>query len=185
MLWIVTGGIGLFASFELANEYMKRLQNPEYTPNCSFNLLVTCTPNMESWQGHIFGFSNTIIGLVCFVAPIIVAVSSWAGARITVRWFWLLYNLGWLGAYVLITWLYSQSIFDLHTLCPWCMVIWAVTIPGFWYTTSWNLRSGRFGARLAGLGDLLFDWAWVIAIVNYLFIALLAQIELDWVSLLV
>ena len=185
ILWIVAAVIGWFASFELLTEFIKTLRDPAYTPNCNINPLVTCGPNMGSWQGSIFGFSNTIIGVTLFVAPIIVGVSILAGQRITARWYWITYAAFILGAYVLITWLYSQSIFSLGTLCPWCMVVWTVTIPLFWYTSGWTLAAGHLGDALRPLGRLLWSWAWVIVVLNYLLIAVLAQVRLDWLSLLV
>lgn len=182
-LLIVCGAIGLFAAFELATEYMKTLKDPTYVPNCAVNVLVTCGPNMGSWQGSLFGFSNTIIGLIAFGFPIAVGMSVFAGARFS-AWYWRLFNLGMLGGYVFITWLYSESIFSLGTLCPWCMVVWAVTIPSFWYTTAWNLREGHYGRALRGFGQHLYDWAWVITALNYLLVAVLAQVRLEWLQLL-
>lgn len=181
-LWILGGAIGWFASFELLTEYIKVLDNPDYTPNCSFSVLVTCAPNMSSWQGSIFGFSNTIIGVSAFIAPILVGFSVLAGGRFK-AWYWLVYNLGLLGGYILITWLYFQSIFSLHTLCPWCMVVWSVMIPMFWYSTFWNAKEGRFGARFTRAGEALLSWAWVIVFINYVVIAVLAQYRLDFLGL--
>src|SRR5690606_1726804 len=78
---ILLGAVGLFAAFELASEYIKTLKDTDYVPNCAVSVLVTCGPNMDSWQGSIFGFSNTILGLGAFVAPIAVGVAMLAGAK--------------------------------------------------------------------------------------------------------
>ena len=43
-------------------------------------------------------------------------------------------------------WLIFQSLYRIHALCPYCMVVWAVTIPIFWYVTLHNLN--QFGRRL-------------------------------------
>ena len=51
-------------------------------------------------------------------------------------------------------WLIGQSIFVLGTLCPWCMLVWLVTIPLFWVVTLRNAREGVFGSRLTGLGSV-------------------------------
>ena len=77
---IIAGAIGLFASWELLTEYIKTLAQPGYVPNCAVSILVTCGPNMDSWQGSLFGFSNTIIGVAGFMAPIFVGVALLAGA---------------------------------------------------------------------------------------------------------
>jgi hypothetical protein len=30
---------------------------------------------------------------------------------------------------------HAASLYDIHALCPYCLVVWAVTIAVFWYTT--------------------------------------------------
>ncbi|MBN9612607.1 MAG: vitamin K epoxide reductase family protein, partial [Actinobacteria bacterium] len=125
---ILLGILGWFASFELATEYIKKLKEPGYIPNCSVSKLVTCGPNMDSAQGSLFGFSNTILGLAAFVAPIAVGVALLAGARFA-SWFWGLYQVGLLLGFVFVCWLQYQSFFSLGTLCPWCMVVWTAMIP--------------------------------------------------------
>ena len=178
---IVAGLIGWFASFELITEYIKTLKNPDYVPNCSVSVLVTCGPNMDSWQGSIFGFSNTIIGVTAFVAPIAVGVALLAGARFA-PWFWWLYEFGLLFGFGLILWLASQSIFMLSTLCPWCMVVWSVMIPLWWIGA---LRPHAVGdvphtKRVQRAFAVLYSWSWVLILVTYVLIALVAQVQLDW-----
>lgn len=180
---IIAGAIGWFAAFELLTEYIKTLESPDYIPNCSVSLLVTCGPNMDSWQGSLFGFSNTIIGVSAFVAPIAVGVALLAGARFA-RWFWVVYQLGLLAGFVFVIWLFSQSVFSLGTLCPWCMVVWAVTIPLFWITLSRPYASGLVPVsdRARSAFQALSSWAWVAILLTFLIIAFLAQIRLDWFS---
>jgi vitamin K epoxide reductase family protein len=43
---------------------------------------------------------------------------------------------------VFIHWLFYQSVYSIHALCPYCMVVWAMTIALFWYTLLYNLRHG-------------------------------------------
>ncbi|MGU7714734.1 vitamin K epoxide reductase family protein, partial [Escherichia coli] len=72
---------------------------------------------------------------------IVVGVAILAGARFA-RWFWILFALGMTFAFGFVVWLISQSIFDLNTLCPWCMVTWVVTIPSFYAVWLHILREG-------------------------------------------
>lgn len=178
---ILLGAVGWFASFELLTEYLHRLQDPSYVPNCNVSILVSCSDNMTSSQGAVLGFSNTILGVTAFVAPIAVGVAILAGARFS-RWFWWLYQLGLLGGFVLICWLAQQSIFVLGRLCPWCMVIWTVMIPLFWVSLLRPYAVGDIqtssGVRSFFRG--LYSWSWVIVLVIYLVIATVAQIQLDW-----
>ncbi|MGW9021750.1 vitamin K epoxide reductase family protein [Leucobacter chromiiresistens] len=180
---IIAGAVGWFASFELLTEYIKTLQNPDYIPNCSVSILVTCGPNMASWQGALFGFSNTIIGVAAFVAPIAVGVALLAGARFA-PWFWVAYQVGLLGAFSLVCWLFVQSVFMLGTLCPWCMVVWTATIPLFWITLLRPYAVGDIPVRPGAQRALsrCYAWSWVIILACFAVIAFIAQLQLDWVS---
>ena len=178
---IIAGAVGWFAAFELLTEYLKTLQDPNYVPNCAVSVLVTCGPNMDSWQGRLFGFSNTIIGVAAFVAPIAVGVALLAGARFS-QWFWRIYQLGLLAGFVFVIWLFTQSVYSLGTLCPWCMVVWTAMIPLFWVSLFYPDASSQFpnSPRLRALASQLLSWSWVIILLVYLTIAFLAQLQLDW-----
>ena len=178
---IMTGLIGLYASFQLLTEYIKTLATPEYVPNCAISILVTCGPNMDSWQGSLFGFSNTIVGVGAFVVPIVIGVALLAGARFD-AWFWWGYLTGLFGGFIFICWLAYQSIFVLGTLCPWCMVVWVVMIP-LWWVSAFRVPA----AADTGLGvtaqrsfRVLSSWSWVVVLVTYLIIAAVAQFQLNW-----
>lgn len=178
---IVAGIVGWFASFELLTEYIKMLQDPTHAPSCNISKLVTCGPNMDSWQGSVLGFSNTIIGVSAFSIPVLVGAAILAGARFA-RWFWLLYCLGLLGGIVFITWLQYQSFYSLGTLCPWCMVVWTAMIPLWWVTVAkagadGNLVSGASAIRkLTGFAS----WAWVAILLHFVIVASIAQLAVDW-----
>lgn len=178
---VLASAIGWFASFSLLTEYLKVLANPDYVPSCAVSVLVTCGPNMGSWQGSILGFSNTIIGVAAFVAPIVVGVALLAGARFA-SWFWWLYQLGLLGGFVFVHWLAFQSIFVLHTLCPWCMVVWVAMIPLFWFSVFYLPAKGLAPIKPTrrSLWESLLQWAWVFVLLDYLLIAFISQLQLNW-----
>jgi uncharacterized membrane protein len=180
---VVAGVIGLYSSFDLTLEKIQTLIDPAYVPSCNISPLVTCGPNMASWQGSLFGFPNPIIGVAAFMAPILVGVAILAGARFA-TWFWVLFNLGIALGLAFVIWLMIQSIFVLGTLCPYCMLVWLVVIPMFWYVTAFNLREGRFGNRGASreIAALVFPWVWTLAILSYLVIVVLAQLRLDAIT---
>lgn len=180
-IWlIIAGAIGWFAAFTLTREKLHLLENPGAASSCDFSLLVQCGENLDSWQGSVFGFPNPLIGLGAWVAPIVVGAAILAGARFA-RWFWLTFWGGMLFAFVFVCWLIGQSIYDLNTLCPWCMVTWAVTIPSFYAVTVHVLRSGQApvpaGARR--VAGSLMAWVPLAAFVSYAVILLLAQLELN------
>lgn len=175
---VLAGLVGLYASFALAKDKFVMLEDPGSTLGCDFSLIVQCGANLSSSQGEVFGFPNPLLGLMGFVAPVAVGVGLLAGAGFA-RWFWLLFQLGVTGGLVFVTWLQYQSIYVLGTLCPWCMVVWAVMIPMFCAVTLRNAAAGVFGAGLRRAGSYLVTWLVPLVLAWYLLIALLAQLRLD------
>jgi len=175
---IVTGVIGWYAAFSLTLDKLAVLENPQADLDCDLSVIVQCGVNLGSWQGALLGFPNPLLGLGGFVAPIAVGVALLAGASFA-RWFWIAFNVGVLGAFAFCLWLAYQSIFNLGTLCPWCMLVWSVTIPMFWTLTLANARAGRLGAALQPLGSRLYSWVPAITVVGYILIAVVAQLRLD------
>jgi len=176
---LLTGAAGLWAAFELTLDKFHLLADPNAALSCSWSVLVTCGPNLNSWQGAVFfGVPNPIWGLMGWVAPVAVGAGLLAGARFQ-RWFWLLLNLGIAGAFVFCIWLMTQSIFVIHTLCPWCMLTWTAAFLAFWVVTFANLKEGRFGARGRRIGEVLYGWSILFWIGSLLVVAILAQVELD------
>lgn len=185
-VWLIIAGIvGWFAAFSLTVEKFHLLQNPGAAASCDFSLVVQCGANLNSWQGSVFGFPNPILGLTGWVAPIVVGVAVLAGARFA-RWFWWCFWAGIAFAFGFVIWLISQSIYSLGTLCPWCMVTWAVTIPTFYAVTLHLLRSGivPLPQKARDAAATLMGWLPLLTVVSYAVIALLAQLHLDWIGTL-
>lgn len=180
-IWmIVAGVVGWWAAFQLTVERFQLLSDPDSALGCDFSILVQCRANLESAQGAVFGFPNPLMGIAGWIAPLVIGVAILAGARFA-KWFWLLVNLGMLGAFAFVCWLIFQSIFVLGTLCPWCMVTWLVTIPTFYAVTLLSLRIGAIPApaRARRAAHGLMSWVPLMAIVSYAVIVLLAQLRLD------
>jgi uncharacterized membrane protein len=180
ILLIVTGAIGWFAAFRLTVDKLQLLVHPASRLDCNFSVLVQCERNLESWQGSLFGFPNPLLGLGGFVAPIAVGVAMLAGAHFA-RWFWIAFNVGVAGAMTLVIWLMTQSIFQLGTLCPYCLLTWSVVIPMFLALTTRNAREGIFGHVLRRPGNAFTRWLVTADIVAYLIVGVIAQLRLDWI----
>ena len=155
-LLLVTGVLGLAAAFALLVEKIELLADPEYVPLCSVNALLSCTSVMTSPQAEAFGFPNPLLGLAGF--PVVAAVGAGllAGARYR-AWFWAALQFGVTLAFVLVHWLIAQSLYVIGALCPYCLLVWAVTAPMFWYTTVRNVGAwaaarprGPRASRVAG-----------------------------------
>jgi uncharacterized membrane protein len=170
---LLIGGIaGTVASGVLIAEKITLLKNPGGPLLCDLNPIVACGPVINTPQASAFGFPNPLIGLVGFSVVTTVGFALLAGATFK-RWFWLGLQAGTLFGIGFVTWLQYQSIFNIGALCPYCMVVWSVTIPTFWYTTVYNLREGhiRVPAKLRRVseflqrhhGDVLLAWFLILA----------------------
>ncbi|BDI23156.1 vitamin K epoxide reductase family protein [Herbiconiux sp. L3-i23] len=177
ILFIVTGLIGLWASFQLVLERFQLIEAPGEALGCDINPFVACSTVIQSAQGSVFGFPNPLLGVMGFVAPIAVGVALLARARFD-RWFWIFFNAGLVFAIVFIHWLMTQTVYVIGTLCPYCLVVWTVTIPLFWYGTVWNLAK-NFG--LTGSAQRFFQgllkWTWIIVLVDYAIILLIIYVN--------
>ncbi|MDH6532862.1 putative membrane protein [Aurantimicrobium minutum] len=180
---LIAGAIGLTAAFALSVEKIHQLQFPDESASCDFGVVVQCGKNLASWQGSLLGFPNPLIGLMGWSVVITLAIALLAGARCA-PWFWRGLNIGAAGALGFVLWLFSQSVFVLGTLCPWCMVTWFATIPFFWVITFWNMKHGVWGINAQKLGSLLLSWVGLIILVSFLIEALIAQLVLDWIGTL-
>jgi uncharacterized membrane protein len=151
-LYVLGSAIGLLASFALTVEKIDKLANPSYVPSCDLNPVVSCGAVMDSTQGAVFGFPNPLIGIAAFAVVLTTGVALLGGFTAP-RWFWAGMQVGTTLGVAFVHWLIYQTLYEIHALCPWCMVVWTVTIPLFWYTTRYNLREGhlRIGSR-AGVG---------------------------------
>jgi uncharacterized membrane protein len=180
---VVASVSGFFAAFRLVVDKVGTFTNPDVAPTCNVSVLVQCGKNLGSPQGSIFGFPNPLIGVGGWIAVLMVGIMILAGLRFA-RWFWIALNVGMLGALAFIVWLITQSIFDLHTLCPWCMATWSVVIPTFWLVTLYNLKEGNIplpsgavrGARVA------YTYVPLITLICYLAVFLIAQVRLDVIN---
>ncbi|MCA9348211.1 vitamin K epoxide reductase family protein [Candidatus Saccharibacteria bacterium] len=140
VLLVVLGMVGFIASSDIAIEKFALMQDSNYKLSCDLSPLLSCGSVMITPQASAFGFPNPFIGIAGFAIVVTVGMALLAGAQFK-RWFWLGLQAGTIFGVCFVTWLQYQSIFNIGALCPWCMVVWSVTIPIFLYTTLYNVRA--------------------------------------------
>ena len=186
-LYVIAGAIGFVAACTLLVEKIKLLEDPTYVPSCSINPILSCGSVMRTDQAEAFGFPNPIVGVAGFAIVVTVGMAVLSGAAFR-RWFWWGLQAGVTFGAVFIHWLIFQSLYRIDALCPYCMVVWVVAIPLFWYTTIHNLQHRRPGQayRPGVVVSTLTEYHGVVLTVWYLAItALIAQRFWDyWSSLL-
>lgn len=93
------------------------------------------------------GVPNTIFGLAAFSALLTFGVLLASGA-VFKRWIWLVaQGMATIGV-IFMHYLFFQGVFRIGAICPWCFMVWMVTIPTFWYITIYNLQQGRLSLSL-------------------------------------
>lgn len=146
LAWGLSAGglVGFLASAVLLIERIKLARDSEYVPSCSINPILSCGSVMETAQASLLGFPNPIIGVASFPVVVTTGVVILAGGRMA-KWYWVGLQVGVTAALALVSWLAFQSIYRIGALCPYCMVVWTVVIPLFWYVTLRNLAEGALG----------------------------------------
>lgn len=145
-LLVVGGVLGLVSAFTLTVERIELLIDPSYTPSCSINPVLSCGSVMTTPQAAFFGFPNPLLGIGAFAVVVTAGAALLAGARFP-RWWWVGLTAGSTLGVVFVHYLIIQSLYRIGALCPYCMVVWTVTIPIFWYTLLATLDVLGGGAR--------------------------------------
>lgn len=157
----IAGTIGLTCATILTVEKIHLLQNPQADLSCDISPFVGCGGVVNTPEASAFGIPNTLIGIAAFAVVIALGVLLAAGVTFP-RWIFGGLQAGLLFGIGFVTWLQSQSIYDLNLLCPYCMVVWATMIPLFVVGTGACLR---VLAPEAALTRIVNDWrALIIAL---------------------
>lgn len=173
LTWVllIGGLIGLAAASVLTFEKLRMMTDPGYAPSCDFSTVVNCGSVMSSPQSAVFGFPNSFLGIGGFA--IVVLVAGAMLARVTFdEWFWVGLQVGVTAGAVFVHWLISQSLYEIGALCPYCMVVWTVTMPIFWQVSLRNLEQ-RNGFRSSRAGAFLGRHRWLPVIAWYLVVLVL------------
>lgn len=181
-LVLTIGGIlGLIASFTLSVERIAMLKDSGYSPTCSFDELLQCSTIMASNQAEIFGFPNPLMGLMAF--PVIIVAGVLGLTRVSLpAWFWRWALVGSAYGVLFVGWLINESLYEIRALCPYCMVVWAVTIPIFWRLLGFTLGRGLFGDGVASsaVARVLDRWWWGATLVTYAVVFALIVSTFPW-----
>jgi uncharacterized membrane protein len=176
--WIllVGGLIGIIASIDLIIQKISVLSDPDFVPNCDINPVLSCGSVINTEQASLLGFPNPVLGVIGFTIVIMFGALLFAGIELP-RSMWLGLNLGALAGMVFVVWLVIQSLYVIGALCPWCMVVWAITIPIFWQVTTDNLASGRISLGKS-VSEIIVALKWILVAASYLII--MALIFIRW-----
>ena len=165
---LIAGGVtGWIAALALTIERLRVASNPDAVLSCDVSPFISCKSVMLTWQASLLGFPNPLIGLAAFFAPVLIGFAILAGAKFA-KWFWQLFTLGMTGGFVFVLWLFSQSVFVISALCPYCMVAWAGMIPMFWKHFLFAASEGIIPVPVKSVGFFVhaYDWHWLFTILT-------------------
>jgi uncharacterized membrane protein len=142
--WLLSvGGLfGWFSSFTLTIDKIKLLENPNYISSCNVNSVLACGNVVKTAQASVFGFPNSVIGVSSFPILVLIGVLILLDSHIP-RWMLQIIALVSGLATVFVSWLAFQSIYVIEILCPYCIVVWGMTVPIFFLTTRDLLKNSR------------------------------------------
>ncbi|GAA4432512.1 hypothetical protein GCM10023169_38310 [Georgenia halophila] len=173
-LLVIGGLLGLWAAVELVLSEIKVAGDPNAVLACDVNPIIGCGSFITTWQAHALGVPNAVIGTVAFSAVLTIGVLFLAGVR-PARWFWVALTVGAAGAIGCVFWFQYQAFVDIRMLCPYCLVVWLVTIPIFVNVLARAVQAGhvRVGERLR---RFLVLERWLIVALWYLIVVVLAVV---------
>jgi uncharacterized membrane protein len=168
---LIAGVVGLIASVTLTVEKIRTLTDAFYVPSCNLNPVLSCGSVMATPQASVLGFPNPLIGIAGFAVVTVSGVLAVAKVRLP-QWYWIGLTIGTLIGAAFVHWLIFISLYRIDALCPYCMVVWAITVPLLVVLASVVLRSLRpDGAGPVARG--LYRWRWSITALWFITIAVL------------
>lgn len=168
---IVAGIIGIVASFALTYDKIHVLIDKGYEPSCNINPILSCGSVMKTEQASLLGVPNTVFGLIAFSMLLTFGFLLAGGAKVK-RWVWIGAQFVATLGVIFMHYLFFQGVYRINAICPWCFIVWMITIPTFWYITLYNLRERNINlpAHLSKIsafmqkhhGDILLFWYLII-----------------------
>lgn len=178
---LIAGALGLVASMTLTVEKIDLLLNPAYVPTCNINPILSCGSVMVTPQASVLGFPNPLLGLVGFTVVVVTGVLAVAKVALP-QWYWIGLTVGVLAGSAFVHWLIFQSLYRIGALCPYCMVVWVVTISLLVVVASIAFRP----ALQTGPLRVAYQWRWSIAALWFtaVFLLIMARFWDYWSTLL-
>lgn len=173
LLMVFMGICGMFAAIELLRAEKAMLQDPGTALTCDINPLIGCSKFLTASQNSVFfDTSNSVFGLAFFAGIFALGVVLASGGRLG-RWLWVGLDALMVLAAAWLVWFQWTSITVERSLCPYCLIVWVVTIPLIVNTWARSAQAGHVSLP-DGLRSALVRGRWYI--VAGIYVILLAVI---------
>jgi uncharacterized membrane protein len=135
----------------------------------------------------VLGFPNSLIGIAAFTVVLVTGVLAVTKVPLP-QWYWIGLTIGTLIGTAFVHWLIFQSLYRIGALCPYCMVVWVVTITLLVVAASIVFRPvlQERETRTSAVGRVLFQWRWSIVTLWFTAVFLLIMVRFwnYWSSIL-
>ncbi|WP_234812369.1 vitamin K epoxide reductase family protein [Mycolicibacter longobardus] len=177
---LIGGVIGLAASVTLTVEKIRLLTDSGYVPSCNLNPVLSCGSVMVTPQASVLGFPNPLMGIVSFTVVVVTGVLAVTKVPLP-RWYWTGLAVGTLAGAGFVHWLIFQSLYRIGALCPYCMVVWAVTLCLSVIFAALAFEPGGIRNNL----QHLHRWRWTLAALWFvaLFLLIFIRFQDYWLTL--
>ena len=108
-LYCSSGLIGVIFSFLITIEKIHLIMDPDYSSVCNLKPALNCATVMTSPQASVFGFPNSLLGIMGFAIVASIGFAMLAGAEFK-KWFWVCNQIGLGLALAFVYWLFYRSL---------------------------------------------------------------------------
>ena len=173
---LAASAVALLVSFILSAETLQLARYPDKSLSCDVNSVLSCSTVAQSWQAEIIHFGslslpNAFFGIAFESVFITIAVLGLAKAKMP-RWFAICTWYGGLAALLYSYWLFTQSLYVINALCPWCLLLMFATTIQFMALSHATVTVQALPARAGWTKtyyrlnyDLMLDAVWIVAVV--------------------
>lgn len=179
---LVGSAVSWISGLVLLLDKLYLLAHPTARFGCDINPFISCGSVMMSWQAAAFGIPNMALGLGGY------AILGVAGAMLlsrsqTPRWWRGAVMAGLVFAFGFVHFLAFSAIFEIQSLCLWCMLLWSMTAPMFFSYLA-HLVEERAAERGATSRSVLRHWvlltlAWYVLVI----VVILAAFWSQWMAM--
>lgn len=140
--WVLIGGglVGLVASVWQAAERVQMLKEPQAPLSCNLNPVIDCGGVLGNRWAALFGFPNAFIGIAIFAMLVMAGIALLGNTKPTKLLLRAVLSI----STVLILfsfWFFGMSLYVIGKVCIFCIFIWAVSVPIFWYGLLHHLQA--------------------------------------------
>src|SRR5680860_1634604 len=113
----VTSALGLLAAFVLSIEAIELVKNPNAQFSCSINAVINCATVAQTSYSWLFGFPNSLIGMMVMPIFVITAIAGLYGVKFPRQFMFAIQAMAFFSL-LFAFYLFHISIVIIQVLCP-------------------------------------------------------------------